>query len=64
MKTDGQIYSRESAAPPSLAVHEEKNDTVGIDKDMLLILGIILLITSEKHRTDLPRVIALLYILL
>lgn len=64
MKTDGQLYTRESEAPPSLALAEQKQNFIKFDKDMLLILGIILLITSEKHRTDMPLIIALVYILL
>jgi len=64
MKTDGQLYTRESEAPPSLAVSEDKNKGISIDKDILLVLGIILLITSEKHRADMPLVLALLYVLL
>lgn len=64
MKTDGQLYTRESEAPPSLAVSEDKSKGISIDKDMLLVLGIILLITSEKHRADMPLVLALLYVLL
>lgn len=64
MKTDGQLYTRESEAPPSLATTEDKSKGISIDKDMLLVLGIILLITSEKHRTDMPLVLALLYVLI
>ncbi len=63
MKTDGQLYNRESEAPPSLALPECKPSGLNIDKDMLLVLGIILLITSEKHRADMPLIIALVYIL-
>ena len=63
MKTDGQLYNRESEAPPSLATAQCNRDVMRIDRDMLLILGIIILITSEKHRTDMPLILALVYIL-
>lgn len=63
VKTDGQLYNRESEAPPSLALSECKSGGMNFDKDMLLVLGIILLITSEKHRADMPLILALVYIL-
>ena len=63
MQTDGQLYNRESEAPPSLAKAEYTRGGLNIDKDMLLVLGIILLISSEKHRTDMPLILALIYIL-
>ncbi len=71
MKTDGQLYGvlhrgqRECAAPPPgpeiSLIKETKPRRAG--RDELLILSIIFLILSDKNDTDLPLVMALIYIL-
>lgn len=64
MKTDGQLYTDEPVGPPPRAIPEQAKLLAGIGKEELLLLGLILLLTSEKKSADLPLIIALIYILL
>lgn len=63
MQTDGQLYTRDSEAPPSCAVSEPKRGFLSGDRDILLLFGVIFLLTSDRKQADLPLILALIYIL-
>ena len=70
MKTDGQLYEPrhkgEVLPPPSLedcAKQTPVQKKRGMHSEELLIAGLILLLVSDKCETDLPLVIALVYVL-
>ncbi len=63
MQTDGQLYDMNTPPSPPPKKHPiEQNIT--IKPEELLILGIIYLISSERKSSDLPLILALVYILL
>lgn len=62
MRTDGQLYSEKEAAPPPIG-NVQKNKGLSLGRDEILILGLILLIVTDKTPSDIPLLIALVYIL-
>lgn len=62
MKTDGQLYTEHHAAPPP-AGSVQKSRGTSLGRDEILILGLILLIVTDKTPSDIPLLIALIYIL-
>ena len=78
MNSDGQLYhghKGENITPPpglpqqecdTLSVHEQSHKRSflsGIGQEELLLIGLILLLLSDKTENDLPLVLALLYVL-
>lgn len=65
MKTDGQLYNEKNVSPPPSGHTEVCNKKpLSLGRDELLILGIILLLTTDRRKADMPLVAALIYILL
>lgn len=79
MNSDGQLYgsskNTEGITPPpglppqqcdALPVTEQRHRRgflSGIDQEELILIGLILLLLSDKSENDLPLVLALLYVL-
>lgn len=65
MRTDGQLYNERCVSPPPSG-HTEPTvkKSLSLGRDELLILGIILLLTTDRRKTDMPLIAALIYILL
>jgi len=64
MKTDGQLYDMNAPPSPPPIKKECAPKGISLKADELLILGLIYLVVSDKTSTDLPLVLALVYILL
>lgn len=79
MRSDGQMYSRNKVAPPPLitampdTLYCEHDKDLGcekplhkplrVDSEELLIIGLIVLIATDKCKNDVPLLLALLYVL-
>lgn len=73
VKSDGQLYSvrhkGEAITPPDnepirLPVPPKRNFGFSLRFDDLLIVGIIIILLSDRCETDIPLVLALAYVLL
>jgi len=76
LKSDGQLYAvkhkGEVLPPPDIDVEASAVDvkktrsglTFSLPPDDLLILGIIILLLSDKGKADIPLVLALVYVLI
>ena len=71
MKSDGQLYTvkhkGEHTVLPPPSIEDEcpacKSSSFKLGQEELLIIGLIILLLSDKCETDLPLIIALAYIL-
>lgn len=77
MKSDGQLYSMQNKMPfqpphrtsnppcecESESVCEPEKNGFGIGAEELLIIGLILLLVTDRCEPDLPLLLALLYVL-
>ncbi len=64
MKTDGQLYESQKTTPPPMLPPKHDIATGSINKDTLLVMGLIFLLLTDKTKPDLPLIAALIYILL
>ena len=66
MNSDGQLYNQKEVTPPPMVMPERERKQgflSGIAQEELLLIGLILLLVSDKTQNDLPLVLALLYVL-
>lgn len=66
MNSDGQLYNQKEVTPPPIVMPEREHKQgflSGIAQEELLLIGLVLLLLSDKTQNDLPLVLALLYVL-
>jgi len=66
MNSDGQLYNQKEVTPPPMVMPEREHKQgilSGIGQEELLLIGLVLLLLSDKTQNDLPLVLALLYVL-
>lgn len=64
MKSDGQLYDSHRSMPPPMSEPCADTKMLFSGKDELLIVGLIVLLLTDKRPADLPLLLALVYILL